>query len=213
MQTAASRNITRRRARSKILCAGRWNLAAAVYCASRRSRVPFEILSLARRVQELKPRVILEIGTARGGTLLIWSRIASESVISCDLQDMRAQEPLFTRFPPPGSQCRVTLLSGDSHAASFRARVAETLAGRQADFLFIDGDHREPGVTADYEDYCGFVRPGGLIAFHDIVENQPLETNQVNRLWRKLRDRPGTEELINDPKQCGFGIGVIRVPG
>jgi cephalosporin hydroxylase len=176
-------------------------------------QVPFEILALARRVEALKPRVILEVGTARGGTLLIWSRLASEAVISCDLQDMRVQEELFTRFPLPGSKCRVTLLSGDSHAAAFRARVAETLAGRQVDFLFIDGDHREAGVTADYEDYRGFVRPGGLIAFHDIVENQPLDTNQVNRLWRKLRDQPGAEELVNDPKQCGFGIGVIRVPG
>jgi hypothetical protein len=66
-------------------------------------------------------------------------------------------------------------------------------------------------VTADYEQYREFVRPGGLIAFHDIVENQPLDINQVNRLWRKLRDTPGAEELINDRNQCGFGIGVIRV--
>lgn len=174
-------------------------------------QIPSEILALARRVEALKPRVILEIGTARGGTLLIWSRLASEAVISCDLRDMRVQAELFTRFPPPGSQCHVTLLSGDSHDAAFRARVAATLAGRKADFLFIDGDHREAGVTADYEDYRDFVRPGGLIAFHDIVANQPLEINQVERLWRKLRAMPGAEELVNDRNQCGFGIGVIRV--
>jgi hypothetical protein len=84
--------------------------------------------------------------------------------------------------------------------------------GEKADFLFIDGDHTEPGVEADYNDYKEFVRPGGLIAFHDIIENQPLEINQVYHLWKRIK--PGAEvlEFVADPNQCGFGIGVIKVP-
>src|SRR5574341_1382040 len=37
-------------------------------------QIPQEILSLARAVEAIRPKIILEIGTARGGTLLIWSR-------------------------------------------------------------------------------------------------------------------------------------------
>lgn len=178
----------------------------------RTQQVPAEITALARAVEALQPKIILEIGTAHGGTLLIWSSLASERVITCDLKDRHVQAPLFQAFPPPGSNCKVTLLSGDSHTAEFKQRVAQELGGRKVDFIFIDGDHTVEGVTADYNDYREFVRPGGIIAFHDIAESQPVVSNQVYHLWKKLKQEAVTEEFVNDPKQCGFGIGIIRVP-
>jgi len=171
-----------------------------------------EIVSLARAVSELKPRTIVEIGTARGGTLLIWSSIATKRVISCDLVHRDAQRPLLEALPPPGSRCRVTLLTGDSHSSDFKARLARELNGEKVDFLFIDGDHTEAGVARDYNDYRDFVRPGGIIAFHDIIENQPLPDNQVYHFWNKVKAGQTTEEFVDDRKQCGFGIGIIRVP-
>lgn len=174
-------------------------------------QVGSEIHALAEQVAALKPQRILEIGTARGGTLLIWAQLASEQVVSCDLNDMRDQEPVYARFPPEGSSCRVSVLSGDSHSKELKNQVVEALDGQQVDFLFIDGDHTDEGVTADYLDYKELVRPGGLIAFHDIVESQPLETNQVDRLWKKLKPLAETKEYIGSPDQCGFGIGVLHV--
>ena len=188
------------------------NFGGNGYMRVKTLQIPAEITALAETVASIKPRIILEIGTASGGTSLIWSHIASERVITCDLQDMRFQEPLFTRFPAPGSDCQVTLLSGNSHSPEFKQRVAKVLAGEKVDFLFIDGDHTETGVTADYLDYKEFVRPGGLIGFHDILENQPLEINQVYHLWKRLTPIADTEEFVNDRQQCGFGIGVLRVP-
>lgn len=171
-----------------------------------------EILALANAVAALKPRTILEIGTARGGTLLIWSSLASEKVITCDLVHREPQKALLEALPPPGSNCQVKLLTGNSHAPDFKQRVADELAGQKVDFLFIDGDHTVGGVKADYEDYREFVRPGGLIAFHDIVEKQPFETNQVHQFWQIIKqEAPNTEEFISNPDQCGFGIGILRV--
>lgn len=192
-----------------------WSMHFGRYglCTVSTLQIPSEITRLAKAVEALNPKTILEIGTARGGTLLLWSRLAADKVVSCDLRDMRAVEPVFTAFPPPGSACRVTLLSGDSHQPAFRTRVEQALGGEQVDFLFIDGDHTEAGVTADFNDYRHLVRPGGIIAFHDIVEKQPFETNQVHRLWQQLRQAHQVEEFIDNPAQCGFGIGIIRVPG
>jgi len=188
------------------------NFGGGGYMTVKTLQIPYEITRLAETVQAIQPKIILEIGTARGGTLLIWSYLASERVITCDLNDMRVQRPLYGRFPPPGSECEVTLLTGNSHDAGFKARLARELNGRKADFLFIDGDHTEPGVEADYYDYREFVRPGGLIAFHDIVENQPLEINQVYHLWKRIKPGAEVQEFIADPNQCGFGIGVLKVP-
>ena len=182
------------------------------YMRVKTMQIPSEILRLARAVAAIKPRIILEIGTASGGTSLIWAYLARERLITCDLIDMTYQEPLFTRFPPPGSACRVNLLSGNSHDPGFKARVKKILNGDLVDFLFIDGDHTEGGVTADYEDYREFVRPGGLIAFHDILQNQPLPTNQVFYLWQRLKKIAVVDEFVTPDNHCGFGIGLVHVP-
>lgn len=188
------------------------NFGGGGYMTVNTLQVPAEITQLAQAVQAINPKIIVEIGTARGGTLLIWSYLASRRVITCDLLDLALQRPLFSRFTPPGSNCQVTMLSGNSHEASFKARLAQELNGEKADFLFIDGDHTESGVEADYNDYKEFVRPGGLIAFHDIVEKQPLPTNQVNPFWKRIKVGADVQEFIADPNQCGFGIGLLRLP-
>ena len=170
-----------------------------------------EIIALARAVAALQPKIILEIGTARGGTLLIWSSLATKKVITCDLVHRDAQRSLLAALPPPASACRVELLTGNSHEPAFKQRVAQALAGEKADFLFIDGDHTVDGAHADYNDYKEFVRPGGIIAFHDIIENQPLPGNEVFHFWKQVKQGQTTEEFIDHPQQCGFGIGIIRV--
>ncbi len=172
-----------------------------------------EIMGLADEVAKLEPRIILEIGTANAGTLFIWSHCAKAKVISCDLLDKSAVRRFYEAFPPAESRCTVTMMSGDSHAPEFRKRVESELGGERVDFLFIDGDHTANGVAQDYRDYSGLVRPGGIIAFHDILESQPLPTNQVYHFWKKLKPLVKHKEFVNGPNQCGFGIGMIRVPG
>ncbi|VAX10271.1 hypothetical protein MNBD_GAMMA25-45 [hydrothermal vent metagenome] len=174
-------------------------------------QVRSEIMSLAKRVNELKPKVILEIGTCNGGTLFMWSNLASMKVISCDLIIHKYRKELYDKFSPPESHCVVVPMEGDSHNSEFRKKVEDELNGEKVDFLFIDGDHSEKGAEADYYDYKKYVRPGGLIAFHDIVKNQPVPGNQVHYLWQKIKQVEQIEEFIHDQEQCGYGIGLVKV--
>lgn len=45
--------------------------------------------------------------------------------------------------------------------------------GGPLDFVFIDGDHSEDGVRADFRLIAPSVKPGGLIAFHDLIPDFP----------------------------------------
>ena len=52
-------------------------------------QVPEEITQLAKLLEERKPKTVLEIGTANGGTLFIFSRLADDNAVlmSIDLPD------------------------------------------------------------------------------------------------------------------------------
>ena len=100
------------------------------------------------------------------------------------------------------------LIRADSHAAASRERVVRALAGRPLDFLFIDGDHTYEGARLDYELYASLVRPGGLIALHDIANN--TEDVGVHRLWAELRASHPEARDILAPPPAAQGIGVIR---
>ena len=170
-----------------------------------------EILSLAKAVDSIRPKTILEIGTCNGGTLFIWANLASECVITCDLNKSKVREDLYRLFTPKSSKCEVISLAGDSHDPSFLEEVKKSLKGKTVDFLFIDGDHTEAGVKSDYNMYSHLVRPGGIIAFHDILEKQPMPSNQVYYFWKEIKKSTKTEEFISDRNQTGFGIGIIHV--
>jgi predicted O-methyltransferase YrrM len=182
-------------------------------------QVPSEINRLAELVRQRKPMTVVEIGTAHGGTLFLWCRLAhpEATIASLDLPGgthgggyPQWKTWLYRRFPPPMQ--KLHLLRGDSHSLQMLAQLKTVLPGDgKVDFLFIDGDHTYEGVKADFEMYSGLVRPGGLIAFHDICRH-PEELNcHVDRFWQEVKKNRRTREFVQDPNQGGCGIGVVEL--
>jgi hypothetical protein len=68
-------------------------------------------------------------------------------------------------------------------------------------------------VRRDYELYSPLVRPGGIVAFHDIVDGAESAVGEVPRFWRELRATAHDPvEIVESWSQGGFGIGVVRRP-
>jgi cephalosporin hydroxylase len=179
-----------------------------------------ELKHLIRRVQELQPRTIVEIGTCHGGTLiaLALANPLLELLVSLDLPHgqfgggyLPQRGKLYRLVEELKPNCRVELMRVDSHAQSSFERLRQVLNGRPIDFLFIDGDHTYEGVRQDYLLYKPLVRSGGLIAFHDIYPNPQDPNIQVHKLWMELMPQPATEEIRYEPTEK-FGIGVIEMP-
>jgi hypothetical protein len=111
----------------------------------------------------------------------------------------------------------IQLIDGDSHTVSIRDAVERAGGGQGIDGLFIDGDHTYEGVRSDYLNYRGLVRDGGIVAFHDIVEDHMTRfgrtttscTGDVPAFWRQLKPHARTFEFVADPQQDGYGIGVL----
>ena len=59
--------------------------------------------------------------------------------------------------------------------------------------------------------YSPLVRKGGIIAFHDIVPGPPENVGGVPEFWNDIKNKYEHLEIVKDPNQGGYGIGVIFV--
>jgi cephalosporin hydroxylase len=180
-----------------------------------------EIVALAEEIRARRPQTVLEIGTAKGGTLFLFSRLAAPTaqLMSVDLPFGRFgggypsyKAALYRSFALPGQT--IHLIRADSHAPQTFDQVKSLLNGQTVDFLFIDGDHSLQGVRKDFELFSQFLTDRGLIAFHDIVPGPPDAVGGVPVFWQELKKADGfhaeTVELVSDWQQGGLGIGVLR---
>jgi predicted O-methyltransferase YrrM len=188
----------------------------------------FGILQLEREIVPFleyaashRPRIVGEIGMKHGGNTFLFMRGFPDAtrVIGLDLVLRNAAK---VKFFARGRQ-QVEVVEGSSYAPVTVEKVRRLLGSEQFDFLFIDGDHSYQGVAEDLISYYDLVRPGGLIAFHDIVPDQTLQTGNRSQsggsygggvyvLWQRIRDHFPHREFVESWQQRGYGIGAIVKP-
>lgn len=168
--------------------------------------------------QRPAPRAVLEIGTARGGTLFTWCAMAGPdaTVISLDLPGGihgGGYPPwkIFFYGQFARAKQKLHLLRGDSHDPKMLEELKRLLPADGLDFLFIDGDHTLEGVRKDYEMFSPLVKSGGAIVFHDIAKHRTEFNCHVDELWGKIKQGREHCEFIDQPPQGQFGIGVVTV--
>jgi len=200
-----------------------------------------EIKKLAELVEKNEPETILEIGTANGGTLYLWSRYlnTARKLISLDLPGGRfggGYSSEKSRFYENFSQSKdYEFVRDNSHKEQTFGKVSSLCDG-EVDFLFVDGDHTYSGVKKDFEMYSELVSDGGIIAFHDIVphpdDQQVIEERKkindiedrhlmwsedfsevgVHEFWAELiQNDYESWRFISHPEQTWGGIGVIKL--
>jgi predicted O-methyltransferase YrrM len=177
-----------------------------------------EIIELATLVHQRKPRVVVEIGTANGGTLCIWCALAEPQavIVSIDLPGgvhgggyPRWKSLIYRRFAQPNQSLH--LLRVDSHLPATQDQLKSILPPQGIDFLFIDGDHTYEGVKKDFEMYSPLVRRGGLVAFHDICTHPTAADCAVDKFWGEIRTYYKAREFVENPEQRCYGIGVLEL--
>jgi predicted O-methyltransferase YrrM len=182
------------------------------------SQVKDEIAKLLEIVAELRPKIVLEIGTEGGGTLFLFTRIADPEakIISIDLPGgpfgggyPKWKIPLYLSF----SKCsqKLHLIRRSSHELQTLEEVKGILGAEKVDFLFIDGDHSYEGVRKDFEMYSHLVGKGGIIAFHDIVPHPPETGCEVSKFWNEIKHSYRHHKIVKDWNQKWAGIGVLYI--
>lgn len=108
-------------------------------------------------LDRMKPKILLEIGTANGISALICS-FHAEKVITIDINRFPMAETYWFTFRQRDSI--------DSYVVDDDRDKARLIESLDFDCAFIDGDHSYEGVELDF----GLVRECGTVLFHDYWE-------------------------------------------
>lgn len=148
-----------------------------------------EIVMLWSLFQRARPRVIVEIGVAQGGTLAGWCQLATWPctiiAIDRDLNDCRPRpgDPVHAaiydgplKLSSEGGGCCSLVkphqkffgLQGWSFQPEMVAAVEKVLNGQRIDWLFSDASHASEMFTQEFDAYWPMVSDGGVLCSHDI---------------------------------------------
>ena len=174
-----------------------------------------EMAWLAPFVDELQPKVIVEIGIYKAGwpyVLAPWFAPGAH-IIGIDSMQRHKQDDGGVELDETIEELeadgfKVDVIVGRS-ADEETVDALHTLIGfgRPIDLLHIDGAHDYANAKTDWEEYVQYVKRGGLTVLHDIGTS----TGQMNvkRLWGEIKaDFPHikTHEFIDGP-----GIGIVEM--
>jgi len=158
-----------------------------------------ELKRLLEILISIKPKVILEIGVDRGGSINVWRKVFPEAyIIGIDISG-------YADFT--GCSCKTIGYSQSEIVQTLTQDVLREHKFDYIDFLFIDGDHMEKSVWDDFNYYSSLVKKGGIIALHDVwLEDNPAV--EVYKVWKELKHKYNYEEFHFDE---GTGTGVIFI--
>jgi cephalosporin hydroxylase len=148
-------------------------------------QLPQDMFALQEIIFATRPRFIVELGVAWGGSLLFYSTLmevlGGERVIGVDIyipDDLRARLGSFGRLSE-----RITLIERSSVDATTVQQVRAALGDSRECLIVLDSKHTHEHVLNELRLYSPLVGPGYYLVCSDtVIEHQP-EPDYRQRPW------------------------------
>lgn len=132
-------------------------------------KCPLDLWIYQEILQELRPDLIIETGTASGGSALylasICDLLGKGRILSIDI-DARPERP---------QHARVRYLHGSSVAPEIIDEVRSEMAGARCVLVILDSDHAQAHVERELQLYAPLVTPGSWLIVEDTnVNGRPV---------------------------------------
>jgi len=161
---------------SEVFARTSWLGVSALKC-------PLDLWIYQEIIHDLRPDVIVECGTASGGSALflaaICDLVGNGRIITVDIEEV----------PGRPQHARVTYLHGSSTAPDIVEQVGRAVAGEGCVLVLLDSDHSKDHVLAELRAYSSFVTPGSYV----IVEDTNIGGHPVSPDWG-----PGPMEAVDE---------------
>lgn len=140
------------------------------WLGTRIRKFPMDLVIYQEIIFEIKPDVIIESGTADGGSALflasICDAIGNGRVITIDIEE---------KWGRPKHK-RITYLKGSSTSEEIVGRIEKLVKEDEKVLVILDSDHHEKHVLNELRIYSRFVTKGSYLIVEDtIVNGHPVE--------------------------------------
>jgi cephalosporin hydroxylase len=140
----------------------KWLGVAALKC-------PFDLWVYQEILHDIKPDLVIETGTARGGSALFLASVldllGSGALVAIDI----VRRPEWPTHP------RITYLTGSSTSAAIMDQVRARVAGRPRVMVILDSDHSKNHVLDELRLYSPLVTKGSYLIVEDTnINGRPV---------------------------------------
>jgi cephalosporin hydroxylase len=154
-------------------------------------QLPEDVIRLQELIWRLQPDVIIETGTAHGGTAVFMAGLCALAgrgrVISVDIEIRPDNRAAIEAHPLAD---RITLIEGDSIAPEVVERIKAEVGAGETVFVLLDGNHTRAHVTEELEAYAPLVSRDSYIAAADGVMRDLYDVPGGDPSWKT--DNPAT---------------------
>lgn len=145
-------------------------------------KCPLDLWLYQEMLHEVKPELIVETGTAFGGSALYLASL-------CDLMGAGEIVTIDVEKRDRPAHPRITYLTGSSTAPHVRDEVAERAQSLERVVVLLDSDHRKDHVLAEMRTYAPLVTPASYL----VVEDTNLNGHPVDPSFG-----PGPMEAVDE---------------
>ena len=158
-------------------------------------KCPFDLWIYQEIINDIRPDVIIESGTGRGGSTLFLASccdlVGNGKVISIDISD-QSNKPRHKR---------ITYLQGSSVSEEIINRVQQSLSGKDKVLVVLDSDHSMQHVLKELNIYSRYVTEGSYIIVEDTnVGGHPIKAGHC----------PGPMEAVKEFIKTNTSFTVDR---
>lgn len=171
---------------------------------------PQDIAAMQEIVWQVKPDLIIETGTARGGSAVFYASmlklLGRGKVVSIDIDIRRHNRNAIRQHP---LSPYITLIEGSSIAASTLQKV-ENIANKAKKVLVtLDSLHTHEHVLAELEFYSKFVTRGSyLVVFDTVIGNLPQKYS-LGKPWGKDNNpKTAVDEFLKNRRDFILDKGI-----
>ena len=151
-----------------------WNRGNTKFLGVTVLQNPMDLWNMQEIIAENKPDIIIETGTADGGSSLFYAVICDALGLDAGIItiDINAHKSIWRKHP------RIKYLVGASINKQLVERVRQLIPSKAKVMVILDSDHNAAYVLAEMETYGVFVTPGQYM----IIEDSNIGGNPVTAI-------------------------------
>lgn len=162
-------------------------------------QMPEDMLMLHELLYKLRPDVVIETGTAHGGTAVFYASmlelLGRGRVISIDVEIRKYNRLAILSHP---MSKRIRLIEGSSTDPETVEQVRALVRPHETVLVALDSNHTAAHVRRELELYHGFVTPGSYLVVFDGVMTVLTDAPNGSPVWDRDNPLTAVSEFLAD---------------